>query len=49
MNKYLVKYGFQSPKITDFSDENLGIVIVIPCHNEEKVTRTLNSLNYCCN
>ena len=47
MNKYLVKYGFQSLKITDFSDENLGIVIVIPCHNEEKVTRTLNSLKDC--
>ena len=47
MNKYLVKYGFQSPKITDFSDENLGIIIVIPCHNEEKVTRTLNSLKSC--
>ena len=47
MNKYLAKYGFQPPKITTIPDENLGIIVVIPCHNEENVTRTLDSLNNC--
>ncbi|MEN8927725.1 MAG: glycosyltransferase family 2 protein [Flavobacteriales bacterium] len=47
MNKYLAKYGFQAPKITKVPDENLGIIIVIPCHNEENVTRTLYSLKAC--
>lgn len=47
MNKYLVKYGFQSPKITNYPDGDLGIIVVIPCYNEENVTRTLDSLISC--
>ncbi|MDA9261799.1 glycosyltransferase [Flavobacteriales bacterium] len=47
MNKYLAKYGFQSPKITEPPKKDLGIIVVIPCHNEENVSRTLDSLNSC--
>ena len=47
MNAYLKKYGFQSPKITTIPNQNLGIVVVIPCFNETRITQTLDSLNRC--
>lgn len=47
MNKYLLKFGFQSPKILNSPENSLGIILVIPCHNEENITRTLNSLVQC--
>lgn len=47
MNNYLVKYGFQSPKIKAIPASNLGIIVVIPCFNETKTTQTLDSLNKC--
>ncbi len=47
VNSYLQKYGFQSPKITKLPNENLGIIVVIPCFNEPNTISTLNSLLRC--
>ena len=47
MNHYLQKYGFQSPKTTKFPNDNLGIIVVIPCFNEPNTLTTLNSLLKC--
>ena len=47
MNPYLKKYAFQAPKINFVFTENLGIIVVIPCHNEPNLLRTLDSLKSC--
>ena len=47
MNFYLDKYGFQPPTILSEPDQNLGIIIVIPCFNEPDIITTLNSLDIC--
>ena len=47
MNSYLKKYGFQSPKILEVPSADLGIIVVIPCHNETKTVLSLESLKKC--
>lgn len=47
MNPYLKKYSFQPSKITLAPAEDLGIILVIPCHNEKQMTRTLDSIENC--
>ncbi len=47
VNPYLKKYGFQSPKIETIPYDNLGIAVVIPCHNEPDILTTLASLKSC--
>ena len=47
MNFYLEKYAFQSPEISQLPLPDLGIVVVIPSHNEEDIRPTLRSLANC--
>ena len=47
MNSYLKKFGFQEPKINSIPNRDLGIVVVIPCHNEPDLIATLDSLEEC--
>ncbi|MGB1040836.1 MAG: glycosyltransferase [Flavobacteriales bacterium] len=47
MNSYLKKFGFQEPKINSIPNRDLGIVVVIPCHNEPDLIATLDSLEKC--
>ncbi|MDA7803554.1 glycosyltransferase family 2 protein [Crocinitomix sp.] len=44
MNFYLKKYGFRSPFIIDSPHPNLGIVVVIPCFDEDLLIDALSTL-----
>ncbi|MGE3825957.1 MAG: glycosyltransferase family 2 protein, partial [Bacteroidia bacterium] len=46
-NLYLDKSAFCEKQITEAPLPDLGLVIVIPCHNEQHLLRTLNSLAAC--
>jgi len=47
VNKYFLKYGFQTIKLLEKPSDNLGIIVVIPCFNEKNILATLSSLNSC--
>jgi hypothetical protein len=47
LNKYLHKYGIRPALIDSFPEEDLGIVVVIPAHNEEDLHPTLSALYNC--
>lgn len=47
VNKYLKKYAVRSALIDDAPHPELGIVVVIPAHNEKEIDLTLNSLYSC--
>lgn len=47
MNFYLKKYGFQEPVIIESPEQDLGIIVVIPCFDEPDLTASLKSLNEC--
>ncbi len=47
LNKYLEKYSLRGDLISDNPQIDLGIVVVIPCHNEPYVEHALASLNSC--
>jgi glycosyltransferase involved in cell wall biosynthesis len=47
MNPYLQKQAFCEKQITEAPLPGLGMVIVIPCHNEPQLLKTLNSLAAC--
>jgi len=44
MNPYLSKFGFQAPTISEQTDANLGLIIVIPCFNEPNIIGSVSSL-----
>lgn len=46
-HSYLAKHAFCEQQITEPPLPDLGIVIVIPCHNEPNLLKTLNSLIAC--
>ncbi|NOQ74847.1 MAG: hypothetical protein GQ574_22725 [Crocinitomix sp.] len=47
MNFYLKKYGFQSPFISSPPHPELGLVLVIPCFDEDHLIDSLNALWQC--
>lgn len=47
MNSYLEKHSFCEKEITEVPLPGLGLVIIIPCHNEPQLLKTLNSLAAC--
>ncbi|MFT5822676.1 MAG: hypothetical protein ACI8ZM_003932 [Crocinitomix sp.] len=47
MNFYLKKYGFQAPFITSPPHPELGLVVVIPCFDEDHLIDALNALWLC--
>lgn len=47
MNTYLTKYSFQSPKINTKPSNDVGIIVVIPCYNEENLLETIKSIENC--
>lgn len=47
MNFYLERYGFIPPQLKAEVHPTTGIIIVIPCFNEDKLSKTLNSLVQC--
>lgn len=47
MNFYLKKYGFRSPSILTNPNDELNLIVVIPCFNEPDIISTLKSLNAC--
>lgn len=47
MNFYLNKYGFQPPFIANSPNSDLGLVIVIPCFDEDDLIDSLNALWQC--
>jgi glycosyltransferase involved in cell wall biosynthesis len=47
MNFYLKKYGFQSAFITNPPHPDLGLVVVIPCFDEDNLIDSLNALWGC--
>ena len=46
-NFYLQKYGFINQQIVDFVSSDIGIIIVIPCFNEDDLISTLSSIANC--
>jgi len=46
-NAYLEKHRLYPPQITVPAPGDLQLVVVIPCHNEPSVTKTLDSLRHC--
>lgn len=46
-NSYFVKHSFYSKQIQDVPDNNLGIVIVIPCYNEPDLISALEAIWKC--
>lgn len=47
MNLYLERYAYPQQLIFNPPDENLGLVIVIPCHNEPNLIDSLEALRNC--
>lgn len=47
MNSYLEKHAFCEKQITEAPLPGLGLVIVIPCHNEPHLLKTMNALAAC--
>lgn len=47
MNSYLKKYAFRRRIIDEQPERGLGIVVVIPCHDEPYIHHTLNALHQC--
>lgn len=47
MNKYLQKYGFQAPQITEAPQDDLELIVVIPVYDESELIQTLESLANC--
>ncbi len=47
MNSYLEKHSFCEKQITEAPLPGLGMVVVIPCHNEPHLLKTLNSIAAC--
>jgi hypothetical protein len=47
MNSYLQKHAFCEKLITEAPLPGLGMVIVIPCHSEPHLLKTLNALAVC--
>lgn len=47
MNSYLEKQAFCEKQITEHPLPGLGMVIVIPCHNEPHLLKTMNALAAC--
>lgn len=47
MNFYLDRYGFQAPKITETPQDNLSLIIVIPCFNEPDLIQSLEAILAC--
>lgn len=47
MNKYLQKHALYPTQINQETHENLGIIIVIPCYNEESLIPVFESLKAC--
>lgn len=46
---YLEKHRFCDRQIPTSPAKNLSVIIVIPCHDEEKLLRTLDSIEACTN
>ena len=46
-NSYLAKHAFCENQITEVPFPDLGLVVVIPCHNEPHLLKTLNALATC--
>ncbi len=44
MNPYLSKFGFQALSIDDKPNNNLGLIVVIPCFNEPNIIDSIESL-----
>lgn len=44
---YLQKHQFSAPQINETPSKKLGIIVVIPCYNEENITGILQSLYEC--
>jgi len=44
---YLHKHQFSAPQINEKPSEKLGLIVVLPCYNEENITRILQSLYEC--
>jgi hypothetical protein len=47
VNYYLNRYSVREELITKIPNDNLGIVVVIPCCNEPDLTASLQSLYAC--
>jgi len=47
LHRYLERYASSTQQIEQDPQENLGIIVVIPCHNEPNMTTTLDALNQC--
>lgn len=47
MNYYLNRYAFRDQIIEDKVDSEVGIIVVIPCHNEPDLISSLESLVFC--
>jgi len=47
LNAYIKKYGIRPELIDEWPQEDLGIVIVIPSHNEPEIHRALSALYSC--
>ena len=47
MNFYLKKYGFCPPQLQDEPHTDVGIIVVIPCYNENDLISSLNALLLC--
>ena len=47
MNRYLEKYSFREPQITERPASDVGIIVVIPVYNEEAFIQSLESLANC--
>lgn len=46
-NFYLERFAFRESQIAQSPAKDLGIIVVIPCHNEPDLDSTLNSLYAC--
>jgi hypothetical protein len=46
-SSYLAKHAFCEKQITGVPLPDVGLVIVIPCHNEPHLLKTLNALATC--
>ncbi len=47
LQRYLQKRVISKPLLTNISDNNLGIMVVIPCYNEPDIISTLMSIEAC--
>jgi len=46
-SNYFKRFGYSQPILAHKPNNNLGLIVVIPCHNEPDVEKCLNSLLNC--